>query len=270
VSASVPYRDNVIRQERSTNGKVIILKIRERLSAIETILDSGLDPSRTCEVLELLGTGGLSSDALGELSLFSECLPMVDEVGYTPQQRYMHFLWDSLDKLPISIIVDFSIPFRRMLAKRLFATCGRNFIAEENVRFNFPQNLEVGDDVFLNRGVFLDTKGGVTLGNYVGLTEDAQIFTHKHSESDHVVRKYEKVVLKDFVMVNSGAMILPGVTIGEQAIVAARALVHDDVPPNTVVGGVPAKVMRDRRTDGRSGKELNHIWLNKSAFQDQQ
>ena len=191
-------------------------------------------------------------------------------MGYTPQQRYMHFLWDSLDKLPISIIVDFSIPFRRMLAKRLFTTCGRNFIAEENVRFNFPQNLEVGDDVFLNRGVFLDTKGGVTLGNYVGLTEDAQIFTHKHSESDHVVRKYEKVVLKDFVVVNPDAMILPGVTIGEQAIVAARALVHDDVPPNTVVGGVPAKVMRDRRTDGRSGKELNHIWLNKSAFQDQQ
>jgi acetyltransferase-like isoleucine patch superfamily enzyme len=182
----------------------------------------------------------------------------------------MHFLWDALDKLPMSIIVDFSIPFRRMLAKRLFATCGRNFIAEEYVRFNFPQNLEVGDDVFLNRGVFLDTKGGVTLGNYVGLAEDVQVFTHKHSESDHVVRKYEKVVLKDFVMVNSGAMILPGVTIGEQAIVAARALVHDDVPPNAVVGGVPAKVLRDRRTDGRTRKELNHIWLHKSAFQHEQ
>ena len=64
-------------------------------------------------------------------------------------------------------------------------------------------------------------------------------------------------------------MILPGVTIGEQAIVAARALVHDHVPPNAVVGGVPAKVMRDRRTEGRSGKELDHIWLRKSAFQDE-
>ncbi len=249
---------------------MIILKIRERLSAIETILDSGIDASGTCEVLELLGAGGLSSDILSELKLYSECLPMVDEVHYIPQQKYMHFLWDALDKLPISIIVDFSIPFRRMLAKRLFARCGRNFIAEENVRFNFPQNLEVGDDVFLNRGVFLDTKGGVTLGNYVGLAEDVQVFTHNHSESDHIIRKYDKVVLKDFVMVNSGAMILPGVTIGEQAIVAARALVHDHVPPNAMVGGVPAKVMRDRRTEGRSGKELNHIWLHKSAFQDEQ
>ena len=73
--------------------------------------------------------------------------------------------------------------------------------------------------MFLNRGVFLDTKGGVTLADYVGLAEGAQILTHEHSESDHVVRKYEKVVLKDFVMVNSGTVILPDVTIGEQAIV---------------------------------------------------
>ena len=246
------------------------MKIGERLSAIKTILDSDPDATATSEVLDLLGAGSLSSDILDELKLYSECLPMVEEVGYTAPQRYMHFLWDALDKLPTSIIVNFSIPFRRILAKRLFASCGRNFIAEENVRFNFPQNLEVGDDVFLNRGVFLDTKGGVTLGNYIGLAEDAQIFTHKHSESDHIIRKYEKVVLKDFVMVNSGAMILPGVTIGEQAIVAARALVHDHVPPNAVVGGVPAKVMRDRRTEGRSGKELDHIWLHKSAFQDEQ
>jgi hypothetical protein len=65
-------------------------------------------------------------------------LPMIDEVGYTQPQRYMHFLWDALDKLPISIIVGFSIPFRRILAKRLFARRDRNFIAEENVRFNFP------------------------------------------------------------------------------------------------------------------------------------
>ncbi len=245
------------------------MKIGERLSAIKTILDSGPDATGTCEVLELLGAGGLSSDILGELKLYSECLPRVEEVGYTAPQRYMHFLWDALDKLPTSIIVDFSIPFRRILAKRLFASCGRNFIAEENARFNFPQSLEVGDDVFLNRGVFLDTKGGVTLGNYVGLAEDVQVFTHKHSESDHVVRTYEKVVLKDFVMVNSGAMILPGVTIGEQAIVAARALVYDDVPPNVVVGGVPARVLRDRRTEGRIGNELNHIWLHRSIFQDE-
>ena len=57
-------------------------------------------------------TGNLSPDTLGELRLQSECLPMVDEVGYTQPQRYMHFLWDALDKLPISIIVGFSIPLK--------------------------------------------------------------------------------------------------------------------------------------------------------------
>jgi len=99
----------------------------------------------------------------------------------------------------------------------------------------------------------------------------SHLFLTSSSWVGHMIgAKYEKVVLKDFVMVNSGAMIMPAVTIGEQAIVAARALVHDDVPPNAVVGGVPAKFLRDRGTDGRARKELNHIWLHKSAFQDEQ
>ena len=245
------------------------MNVEERLSAVEKILDSELDADGTCRALELVGAANFPRDLLREMKLYSECLPAADEVGYTTAQKYMHFLWDALDKLPTSLIVSFSIPFRRMIAKRLFAKCGCNFIAEENVRFNFPQNLEVGDDVFVNRGTFLDTKGGVELGNYVGLAEDVRIFTHNHSESDHVVRTYGKVVLKDFAMVASGAMILPNVTIGEQAIVAGRALVTKDVPPNVLVGGVPAKVLRDRVTEGRTREELNHIWLRNSVFQDE-
>ena len=249
---------------------MFVLNIRDRLSKIETILDAGADKDGTAQVLELMGAGGFPTDVLDELSLYSEHLPMADKVGYTSQQRYMHFLWDALDKLPMSLVVGFSIPFRRLLAKRLFSSCGRNFIAEENVRFNFPQNLKIGDDVFLNRGVYLDTKGGIDLGDLVGLAEDVQVFTHTHSESDHVARKYGEVCLKDFVMVNSGATILPSVTIGEQSIVAAKALVHKDVPPNVLVGGVPAKILRERKTEGKSKRELNHIWLNKSSFQTEQ
>lgn len=58
-----------------------------------------------------------------------------------------------------------------------------------------------------------------------------------------------------------GAMILPGVTIGEMAIVAAHAVVTKDVPANMVVAGTPAQVVRERKTEGKSGDELDHIWL---------
>ena len=113
----------------------------------------------------------------------------------------------------------------------------------------------------LTGGVFLDSKGGITIGNYVALTEDVRIFTHSHSESSHIVREYREVVIKDYAKIYTGATILPGVTIGEQAIVAAQSLVTMDVPPNTVVAGMPAKVIRERNTEGRSGDDLDHIWL---------
>jgi len=54
---------------------------------------------------------------------------------------------------------------------------------------------------------------------------------------------------------------MPGVTVGRQAIVASGAMVHKDVPPDMVVAGIPAKIIRERKTEGRSGEELDHIWL---------
>jgi acetyltransferase-like isoleucine patch superfamily enzyme len=77
------------------------------------------------------------------------------------------------------------------------------------------------------------------------------------------------VRIGDYAKVFSGAMILPGVTIGPQAIVAGGAVVTTDVPPNTVVAGIPARAIRERKTDGRTGKDLNHIWLYNGAFQDE-
>ena len=56
-------------------------------------------------------------------------------------------------------------------------------------------------------------------------------------------------------------MVLPGITVGRQAIVAAGALVTHDVPDNMVVAGRPAKILRERRTEGKEGADLDHIWL---------
>jgi len=54
---------------------------------------------------------------------------------------------------------------------------------------------------------------------------------------------------------------MPGVTIGTQAIVAAGSMVNQNVPPNMVVAGMPARIIRERKNEGRSGDELDHIWL---------
>lgn len=238
-------------------GTVIDLKLDE----IGVIIRNGLDTDGTLHILRIFEGPIYSKEYLEELTLYSELLPMGREKPFTQEQRYLHFLWDAFDKLPICLNANLCILFRRLIAERLFKKCGMGFIADENFRFNFGQNIEVGDFVFSNRGVFIDSKGGVTIGNHVGLAEDVRIFTHSHSESSHIIREYKPVVIKDYAKIYTGAVILPGVTIGEQAVVASHSLVTKDVPANMVVAGMPAQAVRERKTDGGSGEKLDHIWL---------
>jgi acetyltransferase-like isoleucine patch superfamily enzyme len=231
------------------------------LRQICDILEHIEEPEAVLDVLAILEAPPMSLNTISRLQLYAETLPRAEDCPLTPAMRHLHFLWDAFDKLPLSLVVPFSIPFRRLLARRLFGACGSAFTAEENVRFNFAALLRVGDGVFVNRNVFLDTKGGISLGHGVALAEDVRIFTHSHDEASHIRRTYSPVTVGEYAKVYSGAVLLPGVTVGRQAIVAAGALVTHDVPDNMVVAGRPATVLRERRSEGREGAGLDHIWL---------
>ncbi|OPZ43940.1 MAG: galactoside O-acetyltransferase [Euryarchaeota archaeon ADurb.BinA087] len=236
---------------------------------IQLILEQGPDLDGTEKILSLLGCPPIDEQFLAGLRIYSDFLPRAADYPFSPEQRYLHVLWDAFDRSLFSLSMTVAFPLRRMIAKRLFRHCGKNFTSEGEVRFNFGQFLSVGDDVFFNRGSFIDTKGGVTIGDAVGIGEFVRIFTHTHSESLHSVRTYSPVTIKEYAKIFSGAMILPGVTIGRQAIVAGGAVVTTDVPENSVVAGVPARVIRERRTEGRTGADLDHVWLHRGAFQDE-
>jgi acetyltransferase-like isoleucine patch superfamily enzyme len=241
--------------------------IAQELAKLENLLDGELHEVALARALEHLGAPGFPRKLLPELRLYGDHFPTAERLQITPRQRALHFLWDAFDKLPLSVVADFAIPLRRLLAERLFKRCGADFVAEEGVRFNYPQLLEVGDEVFLNRGCYLDTKGDVSIGDAVCLTEWVKIFSHTHSEADHVLRTYAPVALDAYAKVYSDAMIMPGVTVGAEAIVAARSLVNRDVEPGTLVAGIPAKPVRERASEGRHGAELDHIWFAEAAFQ---
>jgi acetyltransferase-like isoleucine patch superfamily enzyme len=208
---------------------------------------------------------------LEDFRLYGDLLPVGARIApYSSEQRLLHFIWDAFDKTPLSMITDFSIPFRRLIAERIFKECGKNFICESGVSFNYGNRISAGNNVFINRNVFLDSKGFIEIGDGAGFAEDVRIFTHTHNESDHTDRTYKKVVIKDFALIFSGASIMPGVTVGEQAIVAGRSVVTHDVPQNTMVAGSPAKVVRDRQNEGKMREGLKHIWLADGKFQDEE
>ena len=242
-------------------------KIDSLLNEIEEIIGNGICKEVVIRILDILKCP-FPVEILDEIKLYGDYLPKNVEIGFREEKRYLHFLWDALDKSPMCLIANFSIPFRRILAKKLFKACGKNFMAEENVHFNIPDNIEIGDDVFLNKGTFIDSKGGIKIGNSVGIGENVIIFTHSHLEHDHSSRNYEPVIIEDYAKIYSNSTILPGVTIGSQGIVAACSLVNKNVEENSLVIGSPAKKIRDRNNINNNKSQLKHIWLHDGEFQD--
>ena len=111
---------------------------------------------------------------------------------------------------------------------------------------NFGRFIRLGKNVFINHACsFLDI-GGITVEDDVLIGPNVSLVTENHptDPNDRKTVLLKPIVLKRNAWIGAAATILPGVTIGENAIVAAGAVVSRDVPPNTVVAGVPAKVVR--------------------------
>jgi acetyltransferase-like isoleucine patch superfamily enzyme len=111
---------------------------------------------------------------------------------------------------------------------------------------NFGKHIKIGKNVFINHACsFLDL-GGITIEDDVQIGPRVNLVTENHP-IDPTGRKHldlKSILIKRNAWIGAGATILPGVTVGENSIVAAGAVVNKDVPANTIVGGVPAKVIQ--------------------------
>ena len=108
------------------------------------------------------------------------------------------------------------------------------------------KNITVGKRVFINSGCRFQDQGGIVIGDDVLIGHNTVLATLNHDDAPALRASLHPapIVIGDRVWIGSNATILPGVTVGEGAIVAAGAVVSRDVPPNTIAGGVPARVIR--------------------------
>lgn len=121
-------------------------------------------------------------------------------------------------------------------------------------RFYNPKNIRIGKDSIIGEGVVLDGRGSLIIGDHVDFASEVMVYNAQHDiESPTFSAVIEPVTIKDYVFVGPRVIILPGVTIEKGAVVAAGAVVTKNVEENTVVGGVPAKVIGERKL-----KELNY------------
>lgn len=104
--------------------------------------------------------------------------------------------------------------------------------------------IKIGDNVFINSNSLLMARGGITVENDVMMAANVQLLSNNHDEYDRQVLTCKPIHIKKGAWIGAGASILPGVTIGEYAIVGAGAIVTKDVGDYGVAVGVPAKVVK--------------------------
>lgn len=111
---------------------------------------------------------------------------------------------------------------------------------------DFGKNITFGKEVFINSGCHFQDQGGITIGDGSLIGHNVVLATINHDLDPKNNRKnhYLPVKIGSHVWIGSNATILPGVTIEDWAVVAAGAVVTRDVPDMTVVGGIPAKVLK--------------------------
>ncbi len=156
-----------------------------------------------------------------------------------------------------------------------FKLFGENVIVEDGVKVFNPENISIGNNVYIGHNCyikgyfknemiigdhtwvgqesFLHSAGGLKIGKAVGIGPYVKIFTSEHEDDGDLGKpiifnelKFKKVVLKDGCDIGYGSIILPGITIGEGAVVGAGSVVTKDVPDHEIWAGVPAKSLRKR------------------------
>lgn len=111
---------------------------------------------------------------------------------------------------------------------------------------NFGKFIQIGKNVFINHAcTFLDM-GGITIEDNVLIGPKVNLITENHplDPTDRKALIAKPIIIKQNAWIGAAATILPGVTVGENSIVAAGAVVSKDVPDNVVVGGIPAKLIK--------------------------
>ncbi len=132
------------------------------------------------------------------------------------------------------------------------STIGRRVVYYSGVFIFSGRTLSVGDDVDFAKGVLITTDGGVTIGNRVLIGYGTYILSSNHRVPPRPGRIFgsghvkKPVVICDDAWICANCIVLPGVTIGEGAVVTAGSIVTKDVPAFSYVAGAPAKLIKDR------------------------
>lgn len=187
----------------------------------------------------------LLKDKYGNKLGFVEAWPKV-------KSRFYNY-WLDLVLFKLTLIGNIPLHSVRKLAYELAGMkIGQGSTIHMWARFYQPKNISIGEDTIIGDNVFLDGRDKLTIGNHVGIASQVLIYNEEHNVHGEEFTDPQKVTrspveIGDYVFIGPRAIILPGVKIGKGAVVGAGAVVTKDVPEFTIVGGIPAVKIGERK-----------------------
>lgn len=149
-----------------------------------------------------------------------------------------------------------------VLTHLLGASLGEHVTLERRCRVTGRGRLVIGAGTNINRGVLLDARGGLYIGSHVNISQDVAVLTAQHDvDSPGFTATDAPCLIGDRVWLSTRAMVLPGSTIGDGALVAAGAVIKGEVAPSSIVGGVPARLLGMRAADAQSALPVYRRWF---------
>jgi len=174
------------------------------------------------------------------ITLEPEYYADTDVVRYA-RVKPLIWLWEMFDKSILGENIHVGVKFRRLLARRIFRSCGRNFKCMHFVKLTFGYNLDIGDDCVVHRHVLLDDRGGITLGNNVSIADFANIYSHTHDIGEQREVRNLPTYLGDGVRITYHATVLAGTRLEADAMLGALGLATRNIGSGEVALGIPAK-----------------------------
>ena len=181
---------------------------------------------------------------------------------------------DKIIRRVITIVLEFEVMIlhvvgcipshhiRRFFYRLAGMKIGRGSAIHMQLRLYDPRHIVIGKDTIIGEGAVLDGRDKLSIGNHVDIASGVMIYNSEHdvqSPDFHAVTA--QVMIEDYVFIGPRAIILPGVKIGKGAVVGAGAVVTKDVESFAIVGGVPAKVIGERRIRDLNYKLGRAAWF---------
>ncbi len=152
--------------------------------------------------------------------------------------------------------------FRRIWYRIAGMRIGKGSSIHMGTRFYNPRNISVGEDSIVGENAVLDGRDTLKIGSHVDIASGVMIYNSQHEVNDeYFAPSIAPVFIEDYVFIGPRVIIQPGVTVGQGAIIAAGAVVVEDVPPYAIVGGVPAKIIGERKIKNLHYKLGRAAWF---------